>query len=477
MTLATVLSSSSAGTPARALFQAHTDPTLVSAVPITSTVASSSQVAYVDTNGSQILGTITQPTVTVGYSQDVSNSQNSIRDDISAHSQSSTSSVIVTRQVPPHQLLQEDEEDAQFSEDESDHVPSGQRDPADIRVEDEPFVELDSNVPSAYESLPEDELTPVSIPEQAMAIDYSELLHLVAQRSGFTVGDQFVARSRSTLRMGAQFVPESTPPRFLALSPSQNVLNCAVQARLAAAQATNATQPGLPPPSFFKSNTKQYAFTSDELRLPACTHPDRDLPNWIVPVQPRHCIYVRDMDLAQLEALTRETLAACSYLDAMQTACSNLATELNHPLLLRIMASGGLLLDVTNRAAFALQLLTTHRRDAALFRTRKLLLPEQLAELSNASCLASRSLFDPELITRVNTEHLATARDSLISRAFLNPMSYNQNMQGGQHQRDPEQGTSRPNKRQRSDRGQSDNASPAPNNQQRRAPQNNRSNG
>ena len=227
----------------------------------------------------------------------------------------------------------------------------------------------------------------------------------------------------------------------------------------------------------FKANTKQYAFTSDELRLPACSHLDRDLPNWIVPVQPRHRIYVRDMNLAQLEALTRETLTACSYLDAMQTACSNLATELNHPLLLRIiMASGGLLLDVTNRAAFALQLLT-HRRDAALFRTRKLLLPEQLAELRNAPCLASRSLFDPELVKRVNTEHLATARDSLISRAYLNPMSYNQNSQGGQRYRDPEQSTSRPNKRQRSNKGQSDNASPAPNNQQRRAPQNNRNNG
>ena len=106
MTLATVLSSSSAGTPARALFQAHTDSTIVSAVPITSTMASSSQVAHVDTNGSQVLGTITQPTVTVGYSQDVSNSHNSIRDDVSVHSQgSSASSVIVTRQVPPHQLF------------------------------------------------------------------------------------------------------------------------------------------------------------------------------------------------------------------------------------------------------------------------------------------------------------------------------------------------------------------------------------
>ena len=77
------------------------------------------------------------------------------------------------------------------------------------------------------------------------------------------------------------------------------------------------------------------------------------------------------MDLAQLEALTREKLAACSYLDAMQTACSNIATGLNHPLLLRIiMASGGLQLDLTNRSAFALQLLMTHRRDAALFSTR-----------------------------------------------------------------------------------------------------------
>ena len=36
--------------------------------------------------------------------------------------------------------------------------------------------------------------------------------------------------------MGAQFVPESSPSRFVALSPSQNVLNCAVQARLAASQ-------------------------------------------------------------------------------------------------------------------------------------------------------------------------------------------------------------------------------------------------
>ena len=230
----------------------------------------------------------------------------------------------------------------------------------------------------------------MSIPEQAIGIDYSELLHLVAQRSGFSVGEQYVASNRSTLRMGAQFVPETSPSRFVALSPSQNVLNCAVQARLAAAQAANATQPGLPPPSFFKSNAKQYAFTSDELRIQACTHPGRDLPNWIVSVQPRHRINVRDMDLAQLETLTRENLAACSYLDAMQTACSNIATELNHPLLLRIiMASGGLLLDLTNRSAFALQLLMIHRRDAALFRTRKLLLPEQLAELRNAPCLAS----------------------------------------------------------------------------------------
>ena len=93
----------------------------------------------------------------------------------------------------------------------------------------------------------------------------------------------------------------------------------------------NATQPGLSPPAFYKSNTKQYVFTSDELRIQACTHLDRDLPNWIVPVQPRHRIYVRDMDLAQLEALTREKLAACSYLDAMQTACSNIATGFNHP--------------------------------------------------------------------------------------------------------------------------------------------------
>ena len=90
--------------------------------------------------------------------------------------------------------------------------------------------------------------------------------------------------------------------------------------------------------------------------------------------------HLRDMDLAQLEALTREKLAACSYLDAMQTACPNLATELNHPLLLRIvMAPGGLLLDLTNRSAFALQLLMTNRRDAALFRTRKLLLSEQFS--------------------------------------------------------------------------------------------------
>ena len=479
MTLATVLSSSSAGTPARALFQAHTDPSIVSAIPVTSTLPPSGQSSQGDISGSQVLGTVTQPTVTVGYSQDVTNSQNSIRDDISVHSQeSSSSSVIVTRQVAPHQLLQDDDEEAQFSDDGSDHVPSGQGDPEDIRTEDQPFVELDSNVPSIYDSLTEEEhQPPASIPEQAMAIDYAELLHLVAQRSGFTVGDQFVARSRSTLRMGAQFVPESTPSRFVALSASQNVLNCSVQARLAAAQATNATQPGLPPPAFFKANTKQYAFTSDDLRLPACSHPDRDLPNWLVPVQPRHRIYVRDMDLSQLEALTRETLAACSYLDAMQTACSNIATELNHPLLLRIiMASGGLLLDVTNRAAFALQLLTTHRRDAALFRTRKLLLPEQLSELRNAPCLASRSLFDPELVRRINTEHLATARDSLISRAYLNPMSFNQNAQGGQHYRDSEQGTSRPNKRQRSNKGQQDNASASSHNQQRRAPQN-RNNG
>ena len=120
-----------------------------------------------------------------------------MRDDVSIHSQdSSTSSVVDTGQVPPHQLLQEDEDDAQFSEEDTDHVPSGQVDPADNRVDDEPFMELDSNVPSAYESLTEEEQPTVSIPEQAMAIDYSELLHLVAQRSGFSVGEQFVARNR-----------------------------------------------------------------------------------------------------------------------------------------------------------------------------------------------------------------------------------------------------------------------------------------
>ena len=50
--------------------------------------------------------------------------------------------------MAPHQLLQDDDEEAQFSDDASDHVPSGQGDPEDIRAEDQPFVELDSNVPS-----------------------------------------------------------------------------------------------------------------------------------------------------------------------------------------------------------------------------------------------------------------------------------------------------------------------------------------
>ena len=74
--------------------------------------------------------------------------------------------------------------------------------------------------------------------------------------------------------------------------------------------------------------------------------------------------WVAEQDLCVFESNLRETLAASSYMDALQTAAATMIRTLDNPILLRlIMVSANALLEIVQRAAHSLQLVTMHRRD------------------------------------------------------------------------------------------------------------------
>ncbi len=275
--------------------------------------------------------------------------------------------------------------------------------------EEEEVIEIDS-----------DPQTPIE--EQAMALEFSELLRLVAARTSFSIGNPAVRKS-SQPRMGAQFVPDDAPNSYVALSSSAHVLECAEAARSTAAEHQFANKPAhFSPPGYNRSKIKQFCFSDELIVTQPAAHPESPLPDWMSSVHSTHRSFALDKDLAGLEQSQREMLAAVSYLDALQTASFNIVRDLNNPVLLRmIMVSANALLEICQRATFALQQLTTHRRDMWLLRPTTTLTPEQFAMLRHAPCIGSTALFDPALIRRISSEQLSRATEKLTMRAYMQP--------------------------------------------------------
>ena len=151
-------------------------------------------------------------------------------------------------------------------------------------------------------------------------------------------------------------------------------------------------------------------------------HVTNNVPAWMCRVSAPDRVWTMDRDLASLELAQRESLAAISYLDALQTASFGVVRSINHPVLLRfVMIMANALLELCQRSVYCLQAITTLRRDGSLHGPRMSLPQDTMAELRDAPCIGSRHLFEPTLVQRINEQQVACANDSLAMRAYMTP--------------------------------------------------------
>ena len=256
-----------------------------------------------------------------------------------------------------------------------------------------------------------------SIDQAAMDVEFPDLLRLVASRTQCTVGQPFKEEKSRQLRMGAMFVPVDEPDKFLALSPSPNVLACAQMAQASAAEAKSASRTcHMPPPFFSKGKIRQYCFSTNELLTRSAAAPGPEAPRWIANPNPGARSWVAEQDLCVFEANVRETLAASSNMDGLQTAAASIIRTLDNPILLRlIMVSANALLEIVQRAAHSLQLITMHRHDLYINGkpSHEALNSDEYAVLRTAPCIGSASLFEPDILRRINNEHIKKAQEEL----------------------------------------------------------------
>ena len=320
-----------------------------------------------------------------------------------------------------------DSDDAEFSDElldleEEELLQPSQRFPASQGApgsqNDEVIVvgsDMDNDVASPSDS-------PPSVESQAMDLGFDEVLRLIASRTDFSTGEPH-AKKQEAPRMGAQFVRDDPTSPYVALSPSLNVLQCAELAQRAAAEAPMAHKTThVAPPAYPRAKIKQFCFSDDRISLQPAVHVVNNIPAWMCRVSAPDRVWTMDRDLAALELAQRESLAAISYLDALQTASFGVVKSMNHPVLLRfIMIMANALLELCQRSVYSLQAITTLRRDGALHGARMSLPQDTMSELRNAPCIGSRHLFDPKLVQRINEQQVARANDSLAMRAYMTP--------------------------------------------------------
>ena len=285
-----------------------------------------------------------------------------------------------------------------------------------------------------------------------MDVEFPDLLRVIASRTQCTVGQPFKEDKPKQLRMGAMFVPQEEPDEFLALSPSPNVLACADMAQASAAEAKSASRTcHMPAPFFPKGKIRQYCFSTNELLTRSAAAPGPEAPRWIANHNPGSRSWVAEQDLCVLESHVRETLAASSYLDGLQTAAASIIRTLDNPILLRlVMVSANALLEIVQRASHSLQLITMHRRDLYINGkpSHAALNAEEYAALRTAPCLGSAALFEPDILRRINNAHIKKAQEEPTLQQFTrsNPPATHQSSyrQGGRGQPQKRQASNPP---------------------------------
>ena len=348
-------------------------------------------------------------------------------------------------QLPPSQMSASQRLPASPS---SSQLPSSQSVPPSQAASSSSSQRLDTQ----FETLICGAQKASTIDQAAMDVEFPDLLRVIASRTQCTVGQPFKEDKPRQLRMGAMFVPQEEPDEFLALSPSPNVLACADMAQASAAEAKSASRTcHMPAPFFPKGKIRQYCFSTNELLTRSAAAPGPEAPRWIANHNPGSRSWVAEQDLCVLESHVRETLAASSYLDGLQTAAASIIRTLDNPILLRlVMVSANALLEIVQRASHSLQLITMHRRDLYINGkpSHAALNAEEYAALRTAPCLGSAALFEPDILRRINNEHIKKAQEELTLQQFTrsNPPATHQSSyrQGGRGQPQKRQASNPP---------------------------------